>query len=434
MNSFSSFGGPSTIDKTTSESVIIISKFLKKKGQNPQEKEEDANNETIEKCVKFELISWVKYFTGHGFLHIFTANSKVAKVVWSSSILASIALTIYYIVSTLIQFLSHEIVTSIRVFKPEEIDFPAVTFCEDSNNLDFDTDLKALDCSYHKRKCDFFDIFEKVTILYWGVLTTCLRFNTRMLNATRPVEKTERSGWEFSLYLVLYFPKHLDFYIGHNTYEPTFYNIAGVINPGILTDLIITKTIQNNLGEPYNKCLKSGETFDSDLFRETIRSGYEYRQVNCYDLCLQKQYIAKCRDLVNVAYNNDCYTNLTANFNFKGLCEQYCPLECDSVSIQTSIQTLNFDAITWPVMPAAHANASYNLSSVFSIWIYYDNIEYTQIDQIPKMSLPDLIASVGGMLGLFLGLSFISLLEIGQLLARLFVRVIFRRKENVSMA
>ena len=184
----------------------------------------------------------------------------------------------------------------------------------------------------------------------------------------------------------------------------------------------------------YPSLLKSGETFDSDLFRETIRSGYEYRQVNCYDLCLQKQYIAKCRDLVNVAYNNDCYTNLTANFNFKGLCEQYCPLECDSVSIQTSIQTLDFDAITWPVMPAAHANASYNLSSVFSIWIYYDNIEYTQIDQIPKMSLPDLIASVGGMLGLFLGLSFISLLEIGQLLARLFVRVIFRRKENVSMA
>ncbi len=227
----------------------------------------------------------MEHFSGHGCLLILKAKSLLAKVLWSTSILVSIALTIYYIINTLTKYFSYDIVASIKVFRPKEIDFPAVTFCEDSENFDFDKDLKALDCSYHKRPCEFFDIFEKVTMVYWGALTTCLRFNTRMLNSTILVKNTDRPGWEFSLYLVLYFPKHLDFYIGHNTYEPTFMNIAGVINPGVLTNVILSKTIQNNLGKPF----KSGESFDSDLFRETISSGYEYRQVNCFDLCLQKK-------------------------------------------------------------------------------------------------------------------------------------------------
>ena len=369
----------------------------------------------------------MEHFSGHGCLLILKAKSLLAKVLWSTSILVSIALTIYYIINTLTKYFSYDIVASIKVFRPKEIDFPAVTFCEDSENFDFDKDLKALDCSYHKKPCEFFDIFEKVTMVYWGALTTCLRFNTRMLNSTIPVKNTERPGWEFSLYLVLYFPKHLDFYIGHNTYEPTFMNIAGVINPGVLTNVILSKTIQNNLGKPFNECLKSGESFDSDLFRETISSGFEYRQVNCFDLCLQKKYVNECLNLANATFNNEGFTNVSAAFDFKGLCEVYCPVECDSVGIATNIQTLNFDAITWSVIPAKHANSSFNSSNVFSIWIYYSNIEYTQIDQVPQMSFPDLIASVGGMLGLFLGLSFFSLAEIAKLIANLIFHVIIRR-------
>lgn len=330
------------------------------------------------------------------------------------------------------------------------MDFPAVTFCEDSNNIDFNEHLVVLDCTYHKIPCNFFEIFEKVEILYWGVPTTFLRFNTRLLNSTKPVAKADRSGWEYSLYMVLYFPKHLDFYIGHNTYEPTFYNIAGVINPGILTDLVLSKTVQKTLGLPYNTCVKSGETFDSDLFRETISSGYQYRQVNCYDLCLKKHYIKEC-NLVDNDHNGQCYTNVTANFDFKRLCENYCPLECDSVTIQTNIQTLNFESITWPVIPERHANTSYNLSNVFSLWIYFENIQYTEIEQIPKMYITDLVSSIGGCLGnaihfrkfqkiiltliyyfvsgLFLGLSFISLVEIGQLLCRLCFHCVNRNKK-----
>lgn len=312
--------------------------------------------------------------------------------------LTSVSFCFYFICNVILQFLSYDVVTSIRVIRSDEIDFPAVIFCEDSNDINFDEHLRILDCTYHKIPCDFWEIFEKVTILYWGTYTTCLRFNVKKLNSNVTIYTADRPGWEYCLYMVLSFPKHLDYYIGDNTYEPVFSNIKGVINPGILTDLVLSKTVQRTLGPPYNKCLKEGQTFDSDLFRETIQSGYTYRQVNCYDRCLSKIYIEKCNPMKN-KHSNECYNNLTAYFDFKKLCSVYCPIECDSVTFTADTMTLDFNSITWPIIPAKYANETFNVSSIFSLWIYFDHIEYTAIDQIPKMTGTDLVSNVGGTLG-----------------------------------
>ena len=51
-------------------------------------------------------------------------------------------------------------------------------------------------------------------------------------------------------------------------------------------------------------------------------------------------------------------------------------------------ETLNYDTLK---------------ESVASIVIYYDDLSYTLISQDPKMEAVDLIAAIGGTLGLFLG-------------------------------
>jgi hypothetical protein len=49
--------------------------------------------------------------------------------------------------------------------------------------------------------------------------------------------------------------------------------------------------------------------------------------------------------------------------------------------------------------------------------VYYDDLKYTLITQQPKLELFGLISNIGGSLGLFLGFTFISLLEIFEVLA-----------------
>lgn len=60
--------------------------------------------------------------------------------------------------------------------------------------------------------------------------------------------------------------------------------------------------------------------------------------------------------------------------------------------------------------------------------IYFDEIKYTRMEESPQMELVDLVANIGGTLGLFIGVSFLSFAEalefvfimIGTIFNRLF--------------
>ena len=53
------------------------------------------------------------------------------------------------------------------------------------------------------------------------------------------------------------------------------------------------------------------------------------------------------------------------------------------------------------------------------IYVYYDDLKYTLITQQPKTLLVDLVPNIGGILGLFVGTSFLSFVEIIELIIEL---------------
>ncbi len=66
--------------------------------------------------------------------------------------------------------------------------------------------------------------------------------------------------------------------------------------------------------------------------------------------------------------------------------------------------------------------------SVSRLSIFYDELKQTEMSEKVKMGLTDLIADAGGTLGLFLGLSFLSLIEFVEILVQysfLFVKTYF---------
>jgi hypothetical protein len=54
--------------------------------------------------------------------------------------------------------------------------------------------------------------------------------------------------------------------------------------------------------------------------------------------------------------------------------------------------------------------------NILALNIYYSEFKYTEIAELEKTSLIDLICNIGGTLGLFLGASLLSLVEIFEAL------------------
>jgi hypothetical protein len=78
------------------------------------------------------------------------------------------------------------------------------------------------------------------------------------------------------------------------------------------------------------------------------------------------------------------------SFDYEGNCYRKCPLECEQTTFDVSIGEVAFDV------------------NVLNMNFFYLDRHYTDISQVAKTSVADLIANTGGVLGLFLELSFLS--------------------------
>jgi hypothetical protein len=54
--------------------------------------------------------------------------------------------------------------------------------------------------------------------------------------------------------------------------------------------------------------------------------------------------------------------------------------------------------------------------SLYRIYIYYPSMGYISLTEYPKTSVIDLLSSIGGTLGLYIGISFLSLIECVEIL------------------
>jgi hypothetical protein len=151
--------------------------------------------------------------------------------------------------------------------------------------------------------------------------------------------------------------------------------------------------------------------------------GYnQTNQCDCYLTSLDEEPTFFCGN------NYSCLEQFNDNFNQIEKCSKFCPLECDQYSYEIfhtpakitdtgKINKFNDDYF-YSSLPEfqTYENVSKNY---YLINAYYEESKYTLISQQPKIELFGLISNLGGILGLFIGFSFISLLEIIEVLAEL---------------
>ncbi len=58
--------------------------------------------------------------------------------------------------------------------------------------------------------------------------------------------------------------------------------------------------------------------------------------------------------------------------------------------------------------------------SFVNVYVYYESLSYTESSETPQMNVIQLLASIGGHLGLFLGVSVFSLAELVEVFIEIF--------------
>jgi hypothetical protein len=109
-------------------------------------------------------------------------------------------------------------------------------------------------------------------------------------------------------------------------------------------------------------------------------------------------------------------------------CLKQCPLECDSIEYDlliSSASSLSKQAyqLYQPIIDNSTSRFDeFNLTyeeikeRLLILNIYYSKLSYIKISESPKTSIIDLLSNLGGTLGLYVGISFLSLIEIVEIM------------------
>lgn len=144
-----------------------------------------------------------------------------------------------------------------------------------------------------------------------------------------------------------------------------------------------------------------------------------------------KEYSA-CETEDEIACQEEVFTKNVLSSDFiEEKCLKFCPLECNKTSFK---YTLSSTQLTGDLL-SDYINENPNLLndfknesvsretakiSVISLNIFYDSLSYTNITESPKINLISLLAYVGGILGLFLGVSVFSIFELIEVIIEIF--------------
>lgn len=269
----------------------------------------------------------------------------------------------------------------------EEQIFPAVTICIDSI---FHASKIRYNCLFNGKQCSF-DDFEYFGISKKHFNGLCARFNSFKDSSTSFQKLT--SGYSHGLSFVYWLPdsKPLNrsfIYINDNYIKSLEQETSFHQSLNNLYEYKLEKYADEKLGEPYNIC---------GSVRDTT-----YRRVNCASKCVHENVALKYNCSFMGFYmvgNLEMCENIEQKMNdFEMSCYKKCPRECVSNIYTASIMSIPLN------------------QNKMGLNVYFGRSSFTKTSQLPKMNVAELISGYGGDLGLFMGMSCFSFLEIFSLL------------------
>lgn len=427
------------INKIESDRIDELIKAAKKEKTNKKELLKERSKELFQRT------------TMHGLPNILHSKNRFFVLIWSISLLASVCSGSYFVIDVTLDFLKYNTVTTMTVINEQSVQFPTLSFCaypfinttieETIINIRFDGISEK----------NFSSSLEEFNDLVYG---KCYRYNSgkNIYNQSVDIIHSTTSGYENGLKIDIFLkvPKEYDFaelvlnIHNHSSPPLNMYNDGIRIKPGSWNYYRIERVFNQRLGSPYSNCLKDANEFklNKTIVDYILKENRLYLQHNCFNLCSYlfalKNSACNCKSSLN-NFDKDCLrpdpydTNVTiemkecistylkkfrkeSQFN---KCNEYCPLECDSMSYQIeniveqmpvsgNISVAIKDYFKYLNKFKTYEEANRNF---IGLRVYYKDLKYTLISQEPKTEMFDFISKIGGIFGLFLGISFLSFVE-----------------------
>ncbi|RMZ92978.1 acid-sensing ion channel 5 [Brachionus plicatilis] len=439
--------------------------------------------------VKPVVLDVILSSTCHGIPNIFKSTKSALKFLWIFCSILSTAGCCLLVFQNIAKYLKYEVTTKIRVKNDYIATFPAITICninffttEKATELlpfcseiltpssldDYDFQIKFRNCLekhglMEQNKSIYGDSKKKLingswfknellnlkefVYFYHSEYGNCYTFNSGVLQNGSHVDlkKMARSRRTDGLILILNFeidkglleyPSELGGIIFIHNQESSPYSVTGVlIGTKSTANIGLKRTFAKSEPKPYSECdgnTKNPESHESELYKLILAKNGYYTQAFCIEQCYQKKLSQTCNCtefMIPSVFDKEpcdlygkCYQHIMGNFftfeNINKECIDLCPLECEK---QTFDQTISAQTL----------NGTDHYSVVY---IYYDSLASTVVEESPTTTPADLISSIGGVAGLFLGMSLLSLVEIIEVVFRLifilFDRQIFTQRNS----
>ena len=337
----------------------------------------------------------------------------------------------------------------------KEAQFPAISICALPS---FNTTInKIITKSYFDDvlQSNFSDYFEEYADVLKG---KCFRYNTgkNIYNKSYDIQNSTIKGLKNGVKLILniQIPANYDYVevslFIHNQSLPPIDLFSRIfwLMPGGFNYFELDRVFYKKLSAPYSNCLNDVNSFqlNKELINFLQKENRAYTQDDCLYKCSHlfalQESNCSCNSSLNEfgknciknVYNKafidskigECISKYLKEFRKKlqdEKCPEYCPLECDS---------MNYVINSYTEQIALNGNISLNTKSkidsddfstyeelkknYFALRIYYNELKYTLISEEPKTEMFNFISDIGGILGLFLGISFLSIVEIFEIL------------------
>lgn len=387
----------SEIERLKTENQSLISRIEKLESN-------DDNKINSLTAVKNEVQAFAS-IGGHS--KLLDTNSFFKKVLSLAFMIPLLGFCVYFVHSNYSEFKEYLVVTQLIVKEEDVMVFPAITLCShDLTKYDANLSNWLISCEFKGAgQCSMNDFeYTPLSDPQLSKDLACYKFNGGR-NAAKDeteIHKTSEIGRSTGLIVGFSVPATgvITYYVSDNQVQPSFFEMVTYVQPGKQTDVGFTKTIDTKLPEPYSTCTDNINPETSVLVRNIIERNMTYRQVKCYELCYLN-YLGNYSRSLNNTINN---VYLSLSFNYKGNCSHLCPLEC---------QTISFDSTEHSIENFTQGTDNSRLEMNF----FFSKNKHTELTQAIKTTEADLIANTGGVLGLFLELSFLS--------AYRFIRLLF---------
>jgi hypothetical protein len=418
--------------------------------------------------------------TIHALPNIYKTEKIYFKLMWFSFFLITFIFSIRYIYKTVTDYLLYETVTQISIGIDQPAPFPTVSF---QFQYGFSSANYTLEGNIIKLY--FGNIIKKnLSELIERITRNSLVGEYYKFNSGKDINGNEvdfiyqkKVGYLGGLTAEVFIGRPNEFkssnlpqthtsffsmYIHNKSLNPVESSDEPIkLTPGLSTELKISRVFTERLPYPYNDCiddLSLLNSHDSLLVKHILtKTSSSYRQKDCFDLC-QTQYIIQSCNLTSsplgfpweLDFGNfstkiyfDCAAKEYGNFinkNINEYCKLDCPLECNSIEFNIDVITSSFpnenyakelmnNSIIKSKYPAGYNITLEDLSkSLVQFSVYYKNFDYTLVSQTPKQELVDCVSNFGGLLGLFVGMSFLSFGELIEALIEVLI-ILFEKNK-----